>query len=189
MTINHYIKPKYKIQHTSLQVPHQEAMELFLSPTLHKVLERVKRLRLFRNLLGFSASVKLGEAPKCFHFTPALAIDYMTWHPHIQTLQLVQDALGQTGLGFIQHGARTWQRDQGQAWFRIQHWRDEFGSDVKTTLIHLNVRWLAVYMFMFLWTFWDSLGLFALFSRLRKERSRICTTNMKPQQKQGVSSA
>lgn len=95
---------------------HVTAAEFSLPPTSQEVLEQVQRLRVqFRNLLGLPAPVKFGEAPKCFAFTPPLAVDHVARHPQVQTHQLVQDALGQIGLGFIQHGSRTRQRDQGEA--------------------------------------------------------------------------
>lgn len=91
----------------------------------------------FRNLLGLSALVKLRDAPKSFGLAPSLAVDHVARHPHIQTItQLVQDALGQVGLGLIQHGSRTWQRDQGQARLLVQNWPVEVRPKVTTTCIY-----------------------------------------------------
>lgn len=108
----------------------------FLSPTLHKVLERVQKLRLqFRNLLGHSDAVMLGEAPKCFDFTMSLAVEYMARHPKVNAIaQLVQDALGQIDLGLIQQHCRTWQGDEGEARRRIHHRPCKIGSDMKTLI-------------------------------------------------------
>lgn len=109
---------------------------LFLSPTLHKVLERVQKLRLqFRNLLGRSDAVMLGEAPKCFDFAVPLAVEYMARHTKVDAIaQLVQDALGQIDLGLIHQHCRTWQGDEGEARRRIHHCPHELGSDVKTLI-------------------------------------------------------
>ncbi|KAF3853526.1 hypothetical protein F7725_014214 [Dissostichus mawsoni] len=102
----------------------------------------IEWLRLqFRNLLRLSALVKFGAAPKCFDFTPSLAVDHTARHSDVQTLaQLVQDALGQVGLGLIQHDSRTWQRDQRQAGLGIQNYPYQADSNfiVNQLLQHLH---------------------------------------------------
>lgn len=115
-TINRYVKPTRYVTCIHRYAHKKKAMRS-LSPTSHKVPEQVQRLRLqFRNLLRLSAPVELGEAPEGFDFAPPLAVDHVARHPQVQAVaQLVQDALGQVGLGFIQHDPGTWQGDQGEA--------------------------------------------------------------------------
>ncbi|TNN54289.1 hypothetical protein EYF80_035517 [Liparis tanakae] len=85
-----------------------------------------------RHLLRLLAAVVFGDAPERFalrRLSPP-AVDHVAGHAHIQAAaQLVQDALGQAGLGLIRHGAGTRQRHQGQAGLGVQNRAAEVGPD------------------------------------------------------------
>lgn len=125
----------------------KKATDLLLSPTSNKVPQHVKALRLqFRNLSRLSGLVILGEAPESFAFSPSPAVDHLARHPDFQAItQHVQNPLGEVGLGLIQHGSRTWQRDYRQACLMIQNCPTEISPNVKTTIfIFRSLRILLI---------------------------------------------
>lgn len=182
-----------------------EKLHNFLSPTLQKVPEHVKWFRLqFRNLLRLCALIILREAPKCFDFTPSLAIHHMAWHPYVHAIaQLVQNALGQSGLGLIHHDSRTRQKDRGQSWFAVHNCPWDFRADVKTTYSDLIVENQRLISRLYDWQSTENIKGIVDHSRkyahllychkldklINTTHFLICTVSLKLQPGQGISFA